>query len=174
MTKVKLDRSLSDLIQSKRLELGKTRKEFAEFCDLAPSIITKIENGSQQIVHKGTAEKLAKCMGLDKEFVIAAMNEKTSLEEDLVNNIVFAVNKFKPTDEVHVWLLLGLAISNNWRLRHAAISCLSYATKDIVQVEWVSNVLTTISEHDETPGVRFFATKILEFFQKPQREAKPV
>jgi len=165
--------SLGQLVRSERLKQGLSQRELAERTGLAPSIISKLENEQQAVVRDETLEKLARGLSLDKDVLHTVTRSGPNLatepwgdDDYLVNRVVLELTNFTPSEVPQVWLVLGLLMSHDWRIRSAAVTCLAKAAQKVIAFDPILKALSFIAENDANPGVKQHAQIALELLSK--------
>jgi len=168
--------SLGQLVRSERLKQGLSQRELAERTGLAPSILSKLERGQQTVVRDETLKKLARGLGLDADVLRMVTRRGPNIatepwgdDDYLVNRVVFELTNFTPSEPTQVWLVLGLLMSPDWRIRRAAITCLARAAQKVVMIDGILKALSFIAEHDPNSAVRQGAETALGLLSEPRQ-----
>lgn len=169
--------SLGQLVRSERLKQGLSQRELAVRTGLSPSILSKLERGQQFVVRDETLEKLARGLGLDADVLRMVTRSGPDLATDpwekgddyLVNRVALELTNFTPSEAPHVWLVLGLLMCPDWRIRRAAVTCLANAFPEVVMIDRILDALSFIVEHDTNPEVKRGAETALNLLSKPHQ-----
>jgi hypothetical protein len=136
-----------------------------------------LERGQQVVVREETLEKLSRGLGLNTDVLRKATRRGPNLATDpwgdddyLINRVVLELTNFVPPEPSQVWLVLGLLMSPDWRIRRAAITSLARAAQKVVAFDSILKALTFIAENDTEPVVKQSAEYALNLLSKPHQE----
>ena len=168
--------SLGEFIRGERLKQGISQRELAEKTELPQSVLSKLESGQQRNVQESTLKKLAAGLNRDVEVLREIQSSGPELVaapweeyEYLLNQKVeFVLTHFRPSDSEHIWLVLGLLLSDGWSIRQAAVTCLARAAARAIEVEAIHKALNFVAKHDLSRQVRDSATEALNLLKEPR------